>query len=378
MKEDLSDMPDSGVDQSLVVFDSPGSIIVEDSRLLNFIKNRNVHIVVVSKSFVFSDSLRKLINDRLLRGTITHDVQPLSTIHTTQRIVYSIMKRHSFAPSSSDQKTFEKLAEFTNGSPDIVDVVSSLLQLHFSEEDSILSFADRVGLDELGPSTKPPSMPHSDQFMASSMSGAVRHISQCVYDAIPTVQEYENAWTTSSHYDSWQAMTVLIEQCSLTSAERMLLNCLSVFSCSPIPALLITEIATMICKASHTPFLAPTLRKKLENINFLKLYPKPVVCAPNKLQTGSDVDLFYVPKFIAEALWKDTMTDSDRAMALAVAYKALRGVYTQSPTSLEGIFLSGASSILVEQFELNFALIGKECYQELYRLFISHQQSKST
>ena len=363
---------ESVVEQSLVIFDCPGAIIFENSRLLSLVKQRNVHIVVVSKSFVFSDALRKSINDRLLRGTVIYDIQPLSTIHTTQRVVYSILKHNHLAPSNAEQDTFEKLAQFTNGSPEIVDVVSSLLHMHFDNDNSILSFADRVQLDELGPSTKPPSVPWSPHSLPTPTRYVVRHIDKCVYDTIPTVHETENPWVTSSYYDSWQAVTVLIDQCNLIPEERILLNCLAVLNCTPIPASLISEMAAMICKASHMPFLAPSLHTKLTNVNLLKTYPKPLVYFPKGActQGKSDVTFCYVPQFVSEALWKDMMTDSDRAMALAIPYKALKLYFEQYPSDIEKPFLIGMCSVLVEQFEQNFALVGKECYQELYRFFL--------
>ena len=379
IKDSFSNLPEADSQQSLIVFDSPDTSIIEDSRLFEMLKRRNVHIVVISKNFSFPESLQKTISDKLLRGIVTIDIQPLSTIHITQRVVHSIFRHHNLAPSVTEQETFEKLAEFTTGSPAIVDVVSSLLDLHLEQEDSIQSFADNVHLSELGPSTKPPSQPHAGQLLSPQYSGTVRLINKCVYDTLKTVNESENIWTTSSHYDSWQVITVLIEQCKLTPEEQMLLHCLSVFNCSPIPAILITELAMMICKASHKPYLASTLHTKLQSIKLLKLYPKPIVFHPKLRQENiSDTEFFYVPKFIAEALWKDTMSGTDKAMSLATLYNAFQSVLRQSPSHIEQLFLLGLCSLLVESCELYFELIGKNCYQQVYRFFLKLQHQVSS
>ena len=360
---------ESSVEPILVIFDAPSKSIFEDSRIMGLVRNRNVHIVIISRSLVFSNALQKSINDVLLRGTFTHDISPLSTIHTTQRIVYSVIKDHHLAPSNGEQHVFEKLAQFTNGSPDIVDLAASVLNSHFEKEDSLHSFAERVRLDELGCSAKPPSVPRSEHFMLPPTTGLVRHIDKCVVDAIPTVQESDNIWATSSPYDSWQAITNLVDECQLSPQEQVLLNCLAILNRTPIPTALISEISSMICKASHTPFLAPSLPNTLKKMNLLKHYPKPLLHLPKNL--ASVGDLYYVPQIITEALWKDVMTDPDKAMALSIPYKALRNVMEQSPSDLDKRFLAGACSILVEQFENNFSLVGRECYQELYRFYLT-------
>jgi hypothetical protein len=358
--------------QSLVIFDGPNKNLVEDSRLVSLVKQRNVHVVIISASFMFPDSLKKSISDHLLRGTVLRDIQPLSTIHTTQRVVYSIVKDNHLAPSKKEQLTFEKLAQFTNGSPDIVDVVSALLSSHLDDNGNVLTFADLVRLNELGPSTKPPTVIDSDQTLEVPTVCVARHMEKRVYDAIPAVQESKdpNPWATSSHYDSWQVMTVLIERCNLVAEERLLLNCLSVLNHTPVPAPLVSGVSAMICKASHMPFLASSLATKLVRMSLLKPYPKPLVYSPNAHSGTSDIDFFYVPKFVAEALWKDVMTGPDKAMALAILYKTLNNIVQQS-LSIERKFLIGTCSILLKQFECNFTLVGKECYQEVYRFFLA-------
>ena len=372
--KNFSSQPDTDAQSTLVVFDFSDKVPLQDSPLFDLLKKPNVHIVIISKHSSAPNSLQKAIDRKLLRGTRVIDIQPLSTIHTTQRIVHSVLKHHHLASSNAQQCTFEDLAEFTTGSPAIIDIASSLLVSHLeqatdaSTEEALLGFAGVVGLGTL---TKPQSVVRNKQqrLLQPPAFLAVREISQSVYDSISTVQESEDAWTTNSHYDSWQVITVLIEQCQLSPEERLLLFCLSNLNCSPIPSILVTEMATMIAKASHQSHLASILHTKLEKRNLLKPYPKPVVYHPSLApHCPGDTDFVYVPQLIAEAIWKDMMSDVDKVMALGTIYKAFHNLLKQSPSHS---FLLGLCSLLVDSYELHYELVGKECFQEVYRLFLS-------
>ena len=390
---ELSDLPDIDSQPSLVVLDSPDQIPLKDSPLLNLLKRVNVHIVVISKNFTAPDSLQKSIDRQLIRGTKTIDVHPLSTIHATQRLVHSALKNHHLAPSNKEQAVFEKLAEFTTGSPAIVDMTSSLLDLSLrqtecSTKDALHHFAKQVQLNEL-PLSKPLSVPTGTNRIAFSRPKeqkhrtAMRDINAEVYATIKKKDsdedEDEDVWATSAKYDSWQVITVLIKQCNLSTEEQQLLNCLSNFNCSPLPTAYITEIATIITKASHQPHLASSLHTKLVNARLLKVYPRPTVFHSTLMHSSAaeaciDSEFVYVPKFIAEAVWKDMMTDTDKAVALSVCYKALQNAERQSHSPIERSYLLGIGSLLVESYEFNFKLVGKSCFQEMYSLFISAHQ----
>ena len=390
--KDFSSLPDTDTQSTLVVFDfsdkvplqNTDKVPLQNSPLFDLLKKPNVHIVIISKHYSPPDSLQKEIDRKLLRGTRVIDIQPLSTIHTTQRIVHSVLKHHHLASSNAQQRTFEDLAESTTGSPFITDIVSSLLVSHLeqatdtSSEEALLDFAREVGLGEL---TKPQSVVRNKQQISLQPPAflAVREISQSVYDSISTVQEPEDVWTTNSHYDSWQVITVLIEQCQLIPEERLLLFCLCNLNCSPIPSILVTEMATMIAKASHQSHLASSLHTKLEKRNLLKPYPKPVIYHPSLApHCPGDTDFVYIPQFIAKAIWKDMMSDVDKVMALGTVYKTLQNVVKQSPSVVEHPFLLSLCSLLVDSYELHYELVGKECFQEVYRLFLSLQAKTPT
>jgi tetratricopeptide (TPR) repeat protein len=387
--KNLSDLPDNESQPSLVVLDSLDQFPTECGPLLTFLKRVTVHIVIISKNVAAPDQLRKSIDRQLIRGTNTIDVQPLSTIHATQRLVHSALKNHHLAPSPKYQKVFEQLAEFTTGSPPILDLASSLLDQslrqteHATEDyDALENFEKQVQLDQL-PKLKPLSVPKDDRHTSLSLPqpACVRNIIPEVFESIK-MSDDDDVWNTSAKYDSWQVTTVLIRQCNLTPEEQLLLFCLSNFSCSPIPTAYVTEIATIITKASHQPHLASTLHTKLEDAKMLKVYPKPAVYHPT-LQThtsgsasaAAEAEFVYVPRFISAAVWKDMMTDMDKVMALGTCYKALHNIVDQSHTDNEKSFLLGIGSLLVESYELNFKLVGKLCFQEVYSLFLSSHRS---
>lgn len=397
MKE-LSDLPFNESHPTLVVLYYLDHFPKEDGPLLNLLKHSSVHIVVVSKNS-FSEPLQKSAHNQLIRGTNIINIQPLSTIHATQRLVHSALQSHHLTPSKTEQQLFEKLAEFTTGSPPIIDLTTSLLdcsltQAECSDEKALENFASEVRLAEL-PQQKPPSVPreyHSSQPQEVFLNRPVRDVSRELYESIRK-DEDDDVFATSARYDSWQVVTVLIQRCNFTPEERLLLFCLSSFNCCPIPTSYVTEIATFITKASHQPHLASTLHNKLRDNKMLKVYPKPLVYHPNyptpSTDRETDIDFVYVPRFISAAVWKDMMSDIDKVMALTTCYKALQICHTQlqsftashsdtsTPERVEVLHLLGTASILVENFEQHFKLVGRLCYQHVYTLFVQMHRTTS-
>ena len=377
--KELTAIPVNETQPSLVVLDSLDKIPKDDSQLLTFLKRSSLHIVIISKSANATDALQKAIDHELIRGTAVIDVQPLSTIHSTQKLVHSALKNHHLAPSRKEQEVFGKLAEFTTGSPPILDLTSALLnhtlkQSDCSTEEALKAFAEQVQLMKL-PQLKPTSFPRDTVCQPQEQFAhiACRDISREVYETIKTKDE--DVFITSAEYDSWQVVTVLIRHCNLTPEEQLLLYCLSSFNCCPIPTSYVTELATIITKASHQPHLASSLHNKLVNSKLLQVYPKPAVYHPKLATSDDDKGHFvYVPRFISAAVWKDMMCDVDKIMALSTCFKAFSKAQPP-PQSLEASFYVGLGSVLVESYELHFRLVGKRCFQAVYTVFLSSHQN---
>ena len=245
--------------------------------LMTLLRNSNTHIVVISKNYAPPDALLKEVNHQLLRGCRVIHVEPLSMIHTTQRIVHSVLSAHHLAPTNEDQNFFEKLAEFTSGSPVLTDVATALLLSeikHYSQDkqqdiqETLLNFKNQISLDEMGPSVKPVTVVRHEPPKGTA---PVREISKNVYDHIDSIKETEqDPWCTSSSYDSWQAITMLIGQCSLIAEEKLLLFAISLFGCCPIPMSMVTEVSLMIINASWKPHVSTSLHSKLFQMHLMK------------------------------------------------------------------------------------------------------------
>ena len=63
------------------------------------------------------------------------------------------------------------------------------------------------------------------------------------------------------------------------------------------------------------------------------------------------------------------MSPLDKVVALSTMYKALRTLSDNQGSSEIG-FLKGLSSLLVEMYECTYELMGKQCYKEVYKLYI--------
>ena len=351
----------------LVVFDYIDQLPQLSTSLFKLLKQPNTHIVVISKNYARPDTLLREIDNQLLRGCNIIDVKPLSPIHTTQRIVHSILSAHHLAPTNEDQDIFEKLAQFTSGSPALIDVTAALFLSQMEQDsqnepqnthDTLINLNDQLSLDELGPSTKPVTILRRDLPKGTAKR---REISKNV-NIVSIRDPEQDPWCTSSPYDSWQAVTTLIDQCHLSAEEKLLLFAVSMFSCSPIPMSVVTEISSMIAKASQKPHISTSLHSKLFQMQLMKRYPLPVILHPTLgvQQPSSEPEIVYIPQYIARPIWKDMMSDKDKVVALTTMYMALHTLADNLGSSDVG-FLTGLTSLLVELYELNYKLMGKQC-----------------
>ena len=333
--------------------------------LMDLLRRPHTHVVAISKTYAPPDALLREIDHKLLRGYKVIDVKPLSMMHTTQRIVHTILSGHHFVPNDEDQKILEKLAQFTSGSPTLIDVITALFLLEMEHDsqnasqdthDTLVNFNDLLLLDEVGPCTKPVTV--------------VGH------------EPPKRTWHTNSPYDSWQAVTTLIDQCSLNAEEKLLLFAVSMCNCTPIPMGpipmgVVTEVSSMILQASQKPHISTNLHSRLFQMQLMKRYPLPVILHPSLgvQQPSTEPEIVYVPQHVAQAVWKDTMSPVDKVVALSTMYKVLCTL-ADNQGSTEMGFLKGFSSLLMDMYEFNYELIGKQCYKEVYMLYLRFHTRK--
>lgn len=363
----ISDQPFSRTKQALFVFDYMTDLPDLES-LLKVLKSHHVHIIVLSKGYNSPDRLIKEIDRKLVRGCSTHEIVPLTRIHSTQRIVHRVMKYIDFAPTSDDQRLFEQLAEFTTGSPLLVNTTAEVLFSHYKshrrEESTSLKIVQSLYLKH----TKCWSVSHDSPI--PTYISRVRSISRNVVDRLPAIakesDDSRDIWETDSMYDSWDSIVALVSSCGLSLEERLLLNCLSALGYCPVPLSLVTEISSVIAKSVDQSFLASTLYHKLMQYKLMKPYPLPVVSHPHSCKDCGEPELvyMYIPQLIAECLW-NSMGTVDRLATLSILRLSLSQLHLCDSASVSIGSIHTFCSVLVEVFEKNFSTVGKEAYQEL-------------
>ena len=363
---------------ALVVLDQMPWFSDFSTSLMDLLRRPHTHVVAISKTCAPSDALLREIGHKLLRGCKVIDVKPLSMMHTTQRIVHAILSAHHFVPNDEDQKILKKLAQFTSGSPALIDVIAALFLSEMKHDsqiasqdthDTLVNFNDLLLLDEVEPYTNPVTVVGHEP---PKRTASEREMSKNVYNNIDLVRPPDqDSWCTNFPYDAWQAVTTLIDQCSLSAEEKLLLFAISMCSCTPIPMGVVTEVSSMILQASQKPHISTNLHSKLFQMQLIKRYPLPVILHPSLgvQQPSTEPEIVYVPQHIAQAIWKDMMSPVDKVVALSTMYKALCTL-ADNQGSTEMGFLKGLSSLLMDMYEFNYELMGKKCYKEVYKLYL--------
>ena len=387
-------IPISESQQVLIVFDAITRLpdLPEGSRKL--LKNPGTHILVLSKTSLPPESLVREIDRDLLRGTTTIDIEPLTAVHATQRVVHTVLSEHHVAPKNQEQEIFEKLAEFMCGSPVLTDIVSALLLHRMAEDkqhssDILCGFSQDIGLKDIEYTASQTAAVLSDRPRISrvakhrTISPRVRAV---IERTLPGVGP-ELAYSTSA-FDSWVALIRLVKQCKLSPEETMLLKCLSILGCAPIPASLVTDISQYICRASQKPHLAASLSSKLLKLKLLWHYPSPLIYHPTldrRPLPSLEPEFAYVPQYVSNALCKDFFSEEDTIMTVGIVHHVMEAL--PPTTNKQPNFPCGIAQLL-EQFSLqNCDVIGQDCYRAVYQLHLmllpirndwSRQSSNST
>ena len=317
--------------QVLFVFNRM-SELPNDELLLRILRNKHVYIVIVdnsSASIVDEQNLGKLkkeIDQKLVRGCTIHDIEPLTMIDSTQRMVFNVMEKYDFTPTNADQMAFEQLAELTLGSPLIINTVVQLL----------LDYLDSMVNEGV-------------QCLIKELKGSPAEESESNFKC-----------------DLFDSLKRIISCCELSCEEQLLLNSLAIYAGSPVPMSLVNEMSRMITQASHQPHLAGNLHQKLTSHKLLLQYPPPMIMHPisqEPVPKDPDIELVYVPQVIAHYL-EEGMDSTDKAFALTVAYYSMHHLLSTSAN-----FVHGACSLLNERFEMSYEVVRKDCYQQMLRLY---------
>ena len=325
----------------------------------------------MSKHLEPLDPLVKEIDKVLIRGCKIHEVKTLSTIDSTQRTVYEVFKKHQLSANNNDQRILEKLAEFTSGSPVIVDIAIHVLLKFIRESenpsDGLNEFSKSI---QLILSDKSALKFHStfieSPFQVRAISDELTRLAPDIASVPPT---HRDAWESESEYDSWDSIAALLDHCINSPGELLLLCSLAIFGCCPIPLSLVMTMSSFIAQSSGHSHLGGILHERLLEAKLIKKYPFPVVLHSSYTldNTSTELQFVYAPQHLANHLW--TCEHVHQLAAVTLAFKALKKLVNLSKKdSISMHFYLGLISLLEEKTGL---FKEKQCFGEVYRLYLN-------
>ena len=353
--------------QALFVLDG-ATELPSSHQLLQLFKNSNVHIIILSKHSEPLDPLVVEIFKVLMRECRIHEVKTLSTIDSTQRTVYEVFREYHLSANNEDQRIFEKLAEFTSGSPVIVEIAIHVL-LKFIREfssDGLSKFADLVQLTKSRKNAIKSKATIETCFQIRPISAELTHLAPEITNVSPN---HQDVWESESEYDSWDSLAALLDCCISSSGELLLLRSLAIFGCCPIPLPLVTTMSSFIAQSSGHSHLGGILHKRLLEAKLLNKYPLPVVLHSSYSQDSISAELqfVYVSEHLANHLWTCELVD--QLAAITLAFEALKKLIDFSQkSSIPMHYYLGLISLLEEKTDLLKEL--KQCYGEVYGLYL--------
>lgn len=365
------------IDQVLVVLDGMKSLPQEND-FQPLLKSRSTHIILISYSSQQPDKLRKEIDQQLIRGWSPITIQPLSTVHTTQRIVHCIMSQIHFTPLNREQKLLEGIAGLTSGCPGLINVTNIVLQHCITEAgdrysssvdtDFLSQFASKVPLLTKGWSTLTDTPP-SPSFSSSLM--------------FPEVSVRAGSFKTDNY------LAELIDALNLPPAHEFVLRILSIFAPLPIPLSLTDIIQRLVIRATQGSTGpgrgVPNSIANLLSAKLLRPYPSPVIRPPTNSSSPSSSSTvkphslhkqekyLFVPQLVQDTLWEH-MDDTDVVFTITTAYKALQElIHRPNLTDCDYYFATGLTEALIGKCDTNRHCIDDTVYKEAYKMLVSLQ-----
>ena len=222
----------------------------------SLLHSHNTDVIIITHWL--ADDAKQHVKRALRRPVSVCEVQPLSVLSTTQRLVYSVQSNHHLPPSQEDQTAFQQLAHLSTGSPVLVRLIQSLLHHHIERSDT-----------------------------------ASNGLQNCLKEIEETVDmSYDDKFLV-------RAQALVTATCdTLSTLSQRLLLCLSCLDGMPVSQELIHYLATFINPCHPSVMIA-----ELSRAAVLLGYPSPVVCGLTDNELSS---FFYVPQTIAEAVWSNS------------------------------------------------------------------------
>ena len=304
------------------------------SMLLGLLKNPGTCVVAITQCCNHPLKLQQDIDHYLSRGARIHEISSLPQILAMQRLVYALEK-HQIQIAQKDLFELEECVHHTCGSPDLLNLTASVL------------------VDTCGGQSNP--QEGSDQ--------------QLQFKNLSTFKPLSPG--EDSPCSSENVVTKLLECCNLSTAELLVLYCLSGLSAAPIPLSVIKNLINILgdCGNLMTP---ESVLCKLEMYKFVYHYPQPVIMHTILMEkTKMEDSLYYVPPTLSAALWSQKMGDEDKMVALTLMYKALNQSYINCNHTVDKAGILRILALvrgLHQIFGTYVELMGEECYTEVCSL----------
>lgn len=348
-------MKDTSDEPTLVILDNLESLPPTTSSLHTLLNRNSTHIIIILYSPSALHTLRKQVDTKLMRGVNVMELKPLSELHSTQRLVHSVLSRCDFTPYNKEQRMLADIAEKTMGSPDLVELTAALLSKYIEEEEE----EEGEGEGEGG-----------------------------------FLEKFYNRMTSSEEADF---AVHLVKDFNLSRSDFFLVSTLSLFGAVPIPRCLVEEIQLLAVSASpHLPSKHSPLAYLTAN-HLLNVYPSTTLHSPashtatttTTTQTRpshlnspalTESDFYYVPEVICDAV-KCCMDDRDLLFSFAAAQRSLNRFYSSGHLKDvldKGLapFMSGLAMVLANtmashvQLQEHVSKGMEECYKAVYRTYL--------
>ncbi len=349
----------------LLIVDSLQSLPPTPSLLYQLIASNTSHVIITMETKYFgTDDLKKKIEHELIRGTCEVVLDPLTELHVTQRLVHGVMSRSEFTPYNKEQDILSCIAERSLGSPDLVDVIGSLLdkyadaaELNSSEEGFLDTFKSDIC-----------NVLCSRQCSISySTSSSLEEEKEGVSSMDSKQLEQTSEDVDRSRLIEGDFISHLINNFHLSKSEFLMLACVSLFDGAPLPVQLLQQIQTLLQDACPEESQSPL--EKLMSYNFLHHHPTPVIATPHSLRSPQVINsssFYHVPLVISQTVC-ESLSGEDLVMSLSLACSSLVKLTTSVlPDNTIKCWLSGLLQCILKE-----ARKVEDIYGTLYRMYLT-------
>ena len=277
------------------------------------------------------------------------------------------------------------ISEHTGGSPDIIDVTSTVLAEHLSNGDveqrrgTLQEFcAESIVIGESERKEDAPKLAKTEERVTSdSASASVISTESVARNSQPEEKQMLNQSTVVKF------TTNLVKSLDLPQSDYFLLKALHWFGPVPIPRDLIEILQSIIMSASKHQRPSKTPIVNLLSSKLLRVYPSTIIVKPASSQLPystnaatlsstidstattfiADSDFYYVPQLIIDSV-RNQLQPMDRDFSLTAAFKAINHYSKESNCDLT--HAAGLANVLSSKVDEQNAF-----FQEMYRLYVS-------